>query len=78
MLEYYKPGYYYLHVNGTIQYISKTTYESDGGEEFLKNNIHIVHFWYVETLEEYKEMLIVAKKLDSHFCESYNMYMGNN
>jgi hypothetical protein len=76
MLEHYKPGYYYLHVNGTIQYISNATYQSDGGEEFLKNNKSVVHHWYVENLDQYKEMLVAAKMLDSHLCEYTNMSLN--
>jgi hypothetical protein len=59
-------GYYYLHVNGSIRYMSFATAEADGGKEFLDKNKNIVHYWFVEDANQFKEMVIKAKMLNEH------------
>jgi hypothetical protein len=59
-------GYYYLHVNGSIQYLSFASAEVDGGKEFLDKSQKIVKYWFVENTTDFKKMVIEAKMLNEH------------
>jgi len=59
-------GYYYLHVNGSIRYMSLSTVEGDGGQEFLDKSPKIVKYWFIEDTIGFQNMVVEAKKLNDY------------
>jgi hypothetical protein len=59
-------GYYYLHVNGSIGYLSFVAAETDGGKEVLDKDSKIVKYWFVENSTDFKKMVVEAKMLNEH------------
>lgn len=56
----FKPGYYYLHVNGRIIWKPKIVVETD--ETYFDSPL-VVKYWEVNTEQEYQNMVVEAKKM---------------
>lgn len=57
----YKPGYYYLHVNGQIIWRRDIIVESD--PQYFDSPL-VVKYWKVTNESEYKKMITEAKDIN--------------
>jgi len=55
----FKKGYYYLHTNSQI--IQKPLSIIKNDPEYF-NSPYVVNYWKVETVDDYKKMMIEAKE----------------
>ena len=58
----FKPGYYYLHVNGSVIWKPKIVVESD--PQYFESNM-VVSYWKVESKRDYDNMITKAKDLNA-------------
>jgi len=58
----FKPGYYYLHINGQIIWKPKIVVEMDFG---YFNSPMVVKYWKVENESDFNKIKIEAKQIDN-------------